>query len=63
MESLTVKEVAAELKIGYTTVLRLMDTAGLPFIRLGLGKRNRRIVRRQDLDAWLESRLEVKELT
>ncbi len=62
MDALTIKEVAAEPKCGYTTVIRLMDTAGLPFIRLGLGTRSRRIVRRKDLDEWIESRVEKKEL-
>lgn len=61
IDALTVKEVAMELKCGYSTVLRLMDTAGLPFVRLGTGDRSRRIIRREDLLAWIEKRREVKE--
>lgn len=62
IDALTIKEVAAELRCGYTTALRLMDTAGLPYVRLGSGQRCRRIVRREDLQRWIEEHVTVKQL-
>jgi excisionase family DNA binding protein len=63
MEALTVKEVAAELRCSYTMALKLMDCEGLPYIRLGSGQRCRRIVRREDLQAWVEKNRMVKKLS
>ena len=55
VSALTVREVAAELRISPSMVRKLIAVDGLPCIRLG----SRIIVRRQDLDSWIESRVQV----
>ena len=55
--ALTLAEVAEELRVSPTHVRRLIATHGLPHIRIG---ERRIIVRRVDLEAWLETRV-VKE--
>lgn len=52
-QMLTLKEVARELNIGLRTVERLVETGELPAYRLS--PRVQR-VRREDLEAYLESR-------
>lgn len=58
MDVLTIKETAKELRCSESMVRKLMKIAGLPYVPLG----NRKIVRREDLDTWIESRVEKKEL-
>jgi len=58
MEALTLKEVAQELKVSYSMVKRLVLTEGLPYIPLG----TRKIVRREDLEEWIQSRVMSKVL-
>jgi len=57
-EAMTIAEVSKELRCSESMVRKLMKVAGLPYVPLG----NRKIVRRGDLDAWIESRVEAKEL-
>jgi len=47
---LTTQEVCAELRIGRTCALKLMDAGDLPFVRVG--PRLRRVAR-EDLEAYL----------
>jgi excisionase family DNA binding protein len=54
MDALTLREVAAELRVSYTQAKRLVLVHGLPHLRVG---QRRIIVRRADLEAWVESRL------
>ena len=55
MGALTVREVAAELRISPSMVRKLIAVDGLPHIRLG----SRIIVRRADLDSWIEERVKT----
>jgi excisionase family DNA binding protein len=54
MDALTLKEVAAELRVSYTQAKRLVLVHGLPYVRVGL---RRIIVRWADLEAWVENRV------
>lgn len=54
MNALTLREVAAELRVSYSQAKRLVLVHGLPYLRVG---ERRIIVRRADLEAWVESRL------
>ena len=49
---LTVPQVAAALGLGRTKVYELMETEGLPFIKLGTAKR----VSMVSLQKWIEQR-------
>jgi len=51
-------EAAAILRISKSEVYRLLATGGLPHVAIG----KRKIIRREDLDAWLESKIQTKEL-
>jgi excisionase family DNA binding protein len=55
-QALSLKATATALSISPRTVHRLIDEKGLPSIRIG----RRRLVRRDDLRAWLMSRETVK---
>lgn len=57
MQALTVPEVAKELGVSKALAYRLLHTDGLPYVRLSA---RRVLVRRCDLEAWVESRV-VKE--
>ena len=50
----TVAETAEYLRCSKPTVYRLIRDQGLPVVRLGADMR----IRQEDLDAWLESRVE-----
>lgn len=54
MEALTLREVADELRVSYTQAKRLVLVHGLPYLRVG---ERRIIVRRADLEAWVEGRV------
>jgi excisionase family DNA binding protein len=56
MDALTPKEVAKELKISESMVYKLLKTAGLPYVALG----TRKIIRRPDLEKWIEDQVQVK---
>ena len=51
---LTLRETAAELRLGSTKTWQLAATGALPTVRLG----RRVLVRRQDLDRFIEAHLE-----
>lgn len=53
MDALTIQETAAELRVSPSMVRKLIVTDGLPHVRLG----KRVIVRRPDLEAWIEKRV------
>lgn len=54
MTMLTLDETMAELRIGETYLWQLTKSGRLPVVRIG----RRVLVRRQDLDAFIEARLE-----
>jgi excisionase family DNA binding protein len=54
MTMLTLRETAAELRLGSTKTWQLAATGALPTVRLG----RRVLVRRQDLDRFIEAHLE-----
>jgi len=58
-DALTLAEVAEELRVSPTQVRRLIAAHGLPHIRIG---ERRIIVRRADLEAWLEARVMKEEV-
>jgi excisionase family DNA binding protein len=53
---LTLAEVAKELKVSYSMAKKLTEVYGLPFVAIG----KRKVVRRQDLEKWIESRVVVR---
>lgn len=54
MENLRIPQVAEELGVSKSLAYRLLKTDGLPYVRVS---DRRLVVRRQDLEAWLESRV------
>lgn len=50
-EFLTIDEVLVYLKVKSRTIYRLINTGGLPAVRVGRQWR----IRRRDLDTWLDS--------
>lgn len=58
-DALTLAEVARELRVSPTQVRRLIAAHGLPHARIG---ERRIIVRRVDLEAWLETRVVKEEI-
>lgn len=54
MALLTIPEAAEYLRCSRPMVYKLIRTSGLPCVRVGSDKR----IRQQDLDQWLESRVE-----
>jgi len=57
-EILKPTEAAEILRISKSEIYRQMQTGGLPHIAIG----KRKLIRREDLEAWIEAHIEKKEL-
>ncbi|NSW83137.1 MAG: helix-turn-helix domain-containing protein [Syntrophothermus sp.] len=51
-----VKDVARILKIHPRSVYRLIEEQGLPAVNLGVGRRPRYRIRKEDLEMWLAAK-------
>lgn len=51
-------EVAEILRISKSEIYRQLQTGGLPHIAIG----KKKFIRRADLEAWIESKIQIKEL-
>lgn len=54
---LTIKDVSRELSLTTRSVYKLTKEGKIPVVRLGDGENSPIRIRREDLDAWVESRV------
>ena len=57
-EILKPTEAAEILRISKSEIYRQLQTGGLPYISIG----KRKLIRRADLEAWIEAHVQKKEL-
>lgn len=58
MDALTIAETAEELRCSESLVRKILKTKGLPYLALG----KRKLIKRSDLEVWIEAHMEKKEL-
>lgn len=58
MDALTIEEVAKYLRCSKSMVQKILKTKGLPYLALG----NRKLIKRSDLETWIEEHMEKEEL-